>query len=107
MPLASQGDIDQLSKPTFASAPRHRAEVSAVGCVSITPRQIIPPRSSITLTAVRLKPTSSPANIFIAALLPLLEESHAERLAFPPENNSLVHGMYKTNTRIRARWITD
>jgi hypothetical protein len=72
-----------------------RALDNASGCVSTTPRQTILPASSSTHTAVRLKPTSSPANIFIAALLPSLEESPAERVAFPPESSNLMYGMYK------------
>src|SRR5438132_529739 len=69
---ASQGDIDPLSRPTFESSFFHRcnAAASTCGCVSTIPRHAILPASSTTQTAVRLKLTSSPANIFIAALLP-------------------------------------
>src|SRR5262249_60390345 len=44
--------------------------------------------------AVRLKPTSSPANILIAALLPFARGITAERVAFPPESSNLMYGMY-------------
>src|SRR5262245_37975982 len=95
---ASQGVIDPLSRPIFASFPPQRCKAphNASGCVSTTPRHTILPTSSTTHTAVRLKPTSSPANILIAALLPSLEESPAERVAFPPESSNLMYGMYKT-----------
>src|SRR5215471_12663763 len=59
-----------------------------------------------THTAVRLKPTSSPANILIAALLPSLEESPAEMVAFPPESSNLMYGMYYTR-ELRARFCRD
>src|SRR5215467_9528449 len=93
---ASQGVIDPLSRPIFASFPPQRCKAlhNASGCVSTTPRHTILPASSTTHTAVRLKPTSSPANILIAALLPSLEESPAERVAFPPESSNLMYGMY-------------
>jgi hypothetical protein len=48
-------------------------------------------RPSITKTAVPLKPTASPANILIAALLPSLKESPVERLGLPPESSSLTY----------------
>jgi hypothetical protein len=41
-----------------------------------------------------LETNASPANILIAALLPSLEESSAERVAFPPESSNLMYGMY-------------
>src|SRR6516164_10078048 len=93
---ASQGVIDPLSRPIFASFPPQRCKAphNASGCVSTTPRHTILPASSTTHTAVCLKPTSSPANILIAALLPSLEESPAERVAFPPESSNLMYGMY-------------
>jgi hypothetical protein len=70
---ASQGDIGPLSSPTFSSAGRHLCNAAAIasGWVSTTPRQALLPAPSTTHTAVRLKPTSKPANIVIAALLPL------------------------------------
>src|SRR5262249_24052996 len=87
----SPGRSSQASRPSAARP-------------HIMPRDAYPPlrallpASSTTHTAVRLKPTSSPANILIAALLPSLEESPAERVAFPPESSNLMYGMYK-NTR--------
>src|SRR5262249_14251704 len=73
---ASQGVIDPLSRPIFASFPPQRCKAlhNTSGCVSTTPGHT---------TALRLKPTSSPANILIAALLPSLEESPAERGRLP------------------------
>src|SRR5262249_28119688 len=88
----------------FASFPPQRCKAphNASGCVSTTPRHTILPASSTTHTAVRLKPTSSPANILIAALLPSLEESPAERVAFPPESSNLMYGMYQNPRRLIA-----
>jgi hypothetical protein len=43
-----------------------------------------PPRDAAGLV------TSSPANILTAPLLPSLEESPAERFAFPPESSNLM-----------------
>src|SRR5262249_60842806 len=59
---ASQGVIDPLSRPIFASfSPQCcKALDNASGCVSTIPRHTILPASSTTHTAVRLKPTSSP-----------------------------------------------
>src|SRR5262245_56119269 len=101
---ASQGVIDPLSRPIFASFPPQRCKAphNAAGCVSTTPRHTILPASSTTHTAVRLKPTSSPANILFAALLPSLEESPAERVAFPPESSNLMYGMYYCHTTTAA-----
>src|SRR5262249_14207056 len=83
----SPGRSSQASRPSAARP-------------HIMPRDAYPPlrallpASSTTHTAVRLKPTSSPANILIAALLPSREESPAERVAFPPESSNLMYGMY-------------
>src|SRR4051812_46151334 len=69
---ASHGDSEPVSSPTLASLSCHlrNAADNACGCVSTIPRQTIAPRSSTMQIAVRLNPTSSPANIVIASLLP-------------------------------------
>src|SRR5262249_30867893 len=91
---AFQADLRKLPAP----APQGPRQCLGMGIP--TPRHTILPASS-THTAVRLKPTSSPANILIAALLPSLEESPAERVAFPPESSNLMYGMYYRLTAAR------
>src|SRR5208283_5420348 len=61
--------------------------------VSIIPRQTILPAASITQTAVRLPPTSSPANIVIAALHSF-PTNHQRRVNPAPESSNLMYGMY-------------
>jgi hypothetical protein len=52
------------------------------------------PASSITHAAVRLPPTSNPANMPIAALHSSFAKSPAKASHLPPESSNLMYGMY-------------
>src|SRR4051794_14854340 len=92
-----------LSRPTLSSDPLNRCRAASIisGCVSTTPRQTALPDPLITQTAVRLPPTSNPANIVIAALHSLL--TNRQRRVYPtPESSNLTYGMYKGRVGVLA-----
>src|SRR6478736_2829692 len=86
-----------LSRPTLSSDPLNRCKAASIisGCVSTIPRQTALPDPSITQTAVRLPPTSNPANIVIAALHSL-HTNRQRRVSPTPESSNLMYGMYET-----------
>src|SRR5262249_16412486 len=87
--------IEPGSRPIFASFPPQRCKAldNASGWLSTTPPHTILPASSTTHRRP-LEPNVQSCKHPHRCSPSSLEESPAERVAFPPESSNLMYGMY-------------